>query len=270
MNNLLIKILGCGASPGVPIPGCNCHVCLSPDKKNNRTRTSLYIAYKNSNILIDCGPDLRDQMLREKIPYFDKVLLTHRHSDHVTGMDDLRISFHNRNKEKVECFGSAETIEACYKHNFQYLCQEIVEYKTGFIHYKHEKDDKPILAKIVNHLDNIFIDDLKITCFEQEHGKMKSFGYLFPHFAYSADLNDLSDDSLELLKDANLDLWILPLTHFEGTYAHASLEKIKSLIQYVQPKRVIFTHMSHKIDYNKNDQLPENCEFGYDGMEIIL
>jgi phosphoribosyl 1,2-cyclic phosphate phosphodiesterase len=268
MNNLLIKILGCGASPGVPIPGCNCDVCLSSDKRNNRTRTSLYIIYKCFNILIDCGPDLRNQMLREKISHFDKVLLTHRHSDHVAGMDDLRTSFYNRSKEKIECFGNTEVIEACYNHNFQYLCQEIIEYKSGLVHYEHEKGDKPILARIVNHLDTIFIDDLKIICFEQEHGKIKSFGYLFPGFAYSTDLNELPEDSLNLLKFSNLDLWILPLTHFEGNDAHASFEKIKSLIQYVQPKRVVFTHMSHRVDYEKNEQLPANCEFGYDGMEL--
>ncbi len=273
MNNCFIKILGCGGSLGCPLIGCKCKVCISQNTKNCRSRTSLYIRYKNNNIVIDTGPDLRSQMLREKINHIDYVLYTHQHKDHINGMDDLRSSFIYKNSP-IRIFGNFTTIEACLT-NFQYLF-EGVSYKnqndSSFFQNSDEALQKPIQATIVDDYDRFDIEGLKIKNFLQHHGKILSLGFLFEdyRFAYSTDFSELPEKTIEILKNANLDLWIVSLTLKYGNNAHASFEKIQNYAKTIKPKKIIFTHMSHDIDCDDRSYLDENMDFGYDGMEFDL
>ncbi len=275
MDKIFVKILGCGASVGCPIPGCNCEMCKSNDSKNNRTRSSIYIKYKNDNILIDCGPNLRDQMLRENLSHFDYVFLTHKHLDHIAGMDDLRISFFNKNYKQIKIFANQETFQHCIT-TFEYMFHEIKHRDSD--KYLIEPDEEvhivhknPLLGEIIKNYDITTLPNgLVIQNYEQHHGKINSLGYMIGRFAYSTDLKSLPEKSLELLKNANLKLLVLPLTHFEGNNAHASFEEIKKIIQYIESEKVILTHMSHKVNYTIDDMLPSNAKFCYDGMEFEI
>ena len=301
MNKIFIKVLGCGASVGCPIPGCKCEVCLSQNPKNNRTRTSIYIRYRDDHILIDCGPDIRSQMLKANIAYFDYIFLTHKHLDHIAGIDDLRISFFNRDvdsnymkanivplpdKKQMELFTNLETIDHCLG-SFSYMFHEIkfqnfkINSKdlTCFSHLnkylaEHEGNvdhihNKPLLGRVIENFDTTVLPNgLIVQNYEQQHGKIKSLGYMIGRFAYSTDVKFLSERSLEILKNAKLKLFVISLTHFDGNDAHASLEEVKKIVEYIKPERVVLTHMSHKVNYEINDMLSDNMEFGYDGMEF--
>ena len=164
---------------------------------------------------------------------------------------------------QIECFGHADTMNALYSVNFAHMFQVDSVLQPTF-------NIKPLFGKIVDFGETIELFGMKITCLEQQHSKIKSLGYLFPNFAYSTDVSDMPSESLDALKSARLKLWIVSLTVFEGNKSHASLDKLKEWIEYVQPERVIFTHMSHQIGCDMTDMLPKNCEYGYDGMEIVL
>jgi phosphoribosyl 1,2-cyclic phosphate phosphodiesterase len=273
MNKNYVKILGCGASSGCPIIGCKCEICTSENPKNNRTRTSLYIKYNDFNILIDSGPDLRYQMLREKISHIDYVLYTHKHIDHTIGMDDLRASFFYK-KSVLHCYGDLVTIKHCY-HNFQHLFLAIDYFNQGERVFFQAEDDFPkkaVVGHIISDYEKITLSDLKIQTFLQHHNRINSIGYLFPdyNFAYSTDFHEISDQSLDLLKKAKLKNWIVSLTSKEGNNAHASISKIKMYNEFVQPERMILTHMGHTINYEDRSYLEDNMFFGYDGMAIEL
>ena len=273
MNNIVIKILGCGSSTGCPIVGCECDVCQSANLRNHRTRTSIYIKNNDKNILIDSGPDLRQQMLREKISHFDYVFYTHKHIDHIAGMDDLRASFF-RKKSVLDIYGDFETLKHCY-NNFQHIFLTIDYFNQGKKVFFQAEDDFPkkaVVGHIISNYEDIVIDGLKVKAFLQHHGRINSIGYLFPdhHFAYSTDLHDIPEESLELLKDAKLKTWIISLTSKDGNNAHASFEKIKIYNKLIKPEKIIFTHMSHLIDYDDDSYLESNMCFGYDGMVIEL
>jgi phosphoribosyl 1,2-cyclic phosphate phosphodiesterase len=136
-----------------------------------------------------------------------------------------------------------------------------------------QHDGKSAFAKQVegmifeNH-DEFVISDLVIKNFEQQHGSTKSMGFLIGKIAYSTDFKLISDLGIRMLKEVELDLWIVSLTHFEGNNAHMSFEELKSVVEIVSPKRVVLTHMSHKIDYFIKENLPENWECGFDGMSF--
>ena len=306
MNKIFIKILGCGASVGCPIPGCKCAVCSSENSKNNRTRTSIYIRHQDTQMLIDCGTDLRNQMLKANISSFDYIFLTHKHLDHIAGMDDLRISFFNRNNRQIEIFSNIETIDHCLG-SFGYMFYEIKfkdnksNYHSGFnseycmqprmkadskdlINYSnlnkylanHQENrnylhNKPLLSRVIENFDTTVLPSgLIIQNYEQQHGRIKSLGYLIGKFAYSTDVKSLPKQSLEILKNAKLKLFIISLTHFEGNNAHASFEEMKKIVEYIEPEMVVFTHMSHQINYEMDDMLEDNMEFAYDGMEFEI
>ncbi len=273
MNNILIKILGCGASVGCPITGCDCNVCKSTNLKNNRTRTSLFIQYNYTNILVDSGPDLRQQMLRENISHIDKVLYTHKHADHVVGMDDLRSSFFYR-KDILDVYGNYETLNHCY-NNFKYLFKSIDYANQGsrvFFEADNDFPKKSLFGHILSNYESFNINGLKIQTFQQHHGRIHSAGYLLPdyHFAYSTDVHEFPQESIELLKNAKLKTWIISLTLKEGNDAHMSFEKIKFYNEIVKSERLIFTHMGHFIDYDDRSYLEENMSFGYDGMIVSV
>lgn len=279
MNNCFVKVLGCGSSVGCPMTGCSCSVCASSNPKNNRTRTSLYINHENKNILIDAGPDLRHQMLREKISHIDHVLYTHKHADHTTGTDDLRTSFVYK-KSTIDVYGNYDTLNHCYDC-FKYMFKGIDFHNQSIDPYiaDDESDDKsdmfrvkPLKGHIIQDYDEISIENLKIKNFLQHHGKIDSIGYLLEdyNFAYSTDVFKLPERSLKLLSDAKLKTWIVSLTFKEGNNAHASFERIQEYNRIIKPEKTILTHMSHRIDYEDNSFLDENMEFGYDGMRIEL
>ena len=165
-----ITFLGTGTSQGVPVIACNCEVCKSDDKRNHRLRSSVMIETKGKIIVIDTGPDFRQQMLRENVQQLDAVLLTHEHKDHIAGLDDVR-AFNHKQQKPMDVYGNKNTIETV-KREFAYC----------FAENKYPGVPKINLHEIKN--EKFIIEGIEIQPIEVEHWKLKIFGFRINDFTY--------------------------------------------------------------------------------------
>ena len=248
-----ITILGCGGSFGSPLAWKrNGNIDIN-NKKNFRTRSSILIELNNLNILIDTSPDLRNQLYNAKCTNIDAVLYTHMHSDHTAGLPDMRAMSLINNKRipaymPIEMISEMETI---YKYIF-----------------KGEKEYSPFMQ--IKEIKSSFnINDIRIETFKHNHGSIDVQTYKIGNFAYSTDIKKFYKKDIDKLKD--LDLWIVGLLREDDHPSHAGFEKIKEYINYLKPKKTIFTHMTALLDERQLKlKCPENVLPGYDGMEINL
>ncbi len=254
-----ITILGCGSSLGVPVIGCGCAVCNSPNPRNRRTRVSIAIEVAGLVFVIDTSPDFRQQILREKISKIDAVLYTHDHADHTHGLDDLR-PFNFIQDGEIQIYGNAEVINSL-KQRFFY----------GFLP-RPAKDAmfRPsLMANIIpdGQVVEFMIGGVKLIAFEQQHGKAKTTGYRIGNFAYSTDVNGLSEAAFKALD--GVEYWVVDCLRYEPSYSHAHLEQTLEWVRCVRPKQAILTHMGHEFDYDKlSAELPAGVVAGYDGLVI--
>ena len=251
-----ITLLGTGTSQGVPVIACNCEVCLSNDYRDNRLRSSVMVEVDNKTIVIDTGPDFRQQMLREKVQKVDAVIFTHEHKDHVAGMDDVR-AYNHKWKQDVQVYCSNRVEEALKR-----------EY-----HYIFSGNNYPGIPKInMNIIDNneFDISGIKIIPISVLHYKMPVFGFRIKNFVYLTDVSFIPEDEKYKLKD--LDLLIIDSLRKEKHISHFNLEESLDLINEVKPKRSLFTHISHYMGKHKEltQELPKNIAPGYDGQVIII
>ena len=248
-----IRILGCGGSFGSPL-AWNRNGNIDINNNNNfRTRSSILINTDNTNILIDTSPDLRQQLYKAQCTSIDAVLFTHIHSDHTAGLPDMRaMSLIN---DKI--------IPAYMPDNMK---NDILSHYK-FI-FKGDKDYKPFM-KICS-LNNFFsINNIKIETFKHNHGSIDVQTYKINNFAYSTDLKKFYNNDLDKLK--NLDLWIVGLLRDEPHPSHAGFDQIMEYINYIKPKKTIFTHMTALLDEKKlSSKIPKNIIVGYDGFEINI
>ncbi len=255
-----VTILGCGSSSGVPLVGCGCEVCASGNPKNNRTRVSLYIEINDIKLLVDTSPDLRQQALREGIKRVDAVLYTHDHADHTHGIDDLR-SFNYLANASIPIYGDNYTLSKLTR-NYAYAFgppPEKVWIKPSLIAYN--LPGTPI--------HEFSVQNVKITAFEQIHGKHKTLGYRIGDFAYSTDTNELPETAFEALRGVKV--WVVDCLRYTPSPVHANLEKTLEWIGRVKPEKAILTHMAHELDYDRlSKELPPEVEPAYDGMVLEL
>ena len=248
-----ITILGCGGSFGSPL-AWNRHGNIDLNNKRNfRTRSSVLIEDNNNNILIDTSPDLRQQLYNIQCTNIDAVLYTHEHSDHTSGLPDMR-AMSLINQKIIPAFMPKEMkskMEIFYKYIF-----------------KGEKDYLPFMK--IENLENKFsIKGTKIETFKHNHGSIDVQTYKFGKFAYSTDLKKFYNDDIDKLK--NLDLWIVGLLREDPHPAHAGFEQVMEFINYIKPKKTVFTHMTALLDEKKlKDKCPPNVVPGYDGMTINI
>ncbi|HJD55486.1 MAG TPA: MBL fold metallo-hydrolase [Rickettsia endosymbiont of Pyrocoelia pectoralis] len=253
---LQVTILGCGASVGVPVIGCNCSVCLSDSKYNKRTRSAIYINDENSQILVDFGFDIRSQLLREKINKLDCAILTHDHSDHVNGIEDLRV-FSIIKKQPLEIYTDHNT-EAKLHQKFNYLFSDNA-LKTGYA----------LVTKPIDFFDKININTIEIQFFRQHHGPIDSLGIRVGDFVYSPDVVDFPPESEEYLK--NIKVWILDCMDYTSNPNHAGLDKVLEWREKYKPKQILLTNMRHTIDYHEIIKiLPDNVKPLYDGYKFTV
>ena len=255
-----ITILGCGNSDGVPMIGCSCKVCRSKNLKNKRTRQSIYIESAKTKLLVDCGPDIRNQALANKIKILDGILITHAHADHIGGVQDLR-PFCVLSHETINLFSSEDCL-AAIEDKFDYLFRDC---RVGKDVYKAILKANPI-KPWVEHM----IGDIKFTPFIQKHGPGESLGFLFKDFAYSTDLKSLEQRSIDLIKGTKL--WLVDCVGYKRNYpGHLILNEMLTLCEQINPERALLIHMSHEIDYETfRKKLPKNIGLAYDGMKIKL
>ena len=250
-----ITFLGTGTSQGVPVIACKCKVCLSKNLKDKRLRSSILIELHNKTIVIDTGPDFRQQMLRENVEKLDAVLYTHSHADHVHGIDDLRaFCWQRKDNKPIPIYGDEYTMNQL-KNRFNYAFQANLGPAI------------PSLKANNIEIGNNIIEDINIQVIKQIHGKGYSLGYRFNNIAYSTDVNKFPDGSLKQLE--NLDLWIVDCVRYEAHYSHSHFDQTMDWIRQLKPKRAILTHMGHWLDYKElKARCPHNVEPGIDGMVI--
>ena len=261
MNKDKIIILGSGSSLGVPRIDGYWGRADKKDLKNNRTRCSIYIKKKNLNILIDTSPDIRNQLLKNKITKIDNVIYTHDHADQTHGINELR-TFFCKNKKKIDVYANRNTAKTLYK-SFNYL----------FI--KKSKFYNPILKMniikkkffINKNKNKISFEPIIVT-----HGDTKAYGYIFKKIAYISDCSFISKK--ELKKLYNLNILIIDCLKFKKHKTHLNYYEAIKYIKILNPKKAILTNLHSDIDYRKlkNKLLKEkiNTTPAYDGMKILI
>lgn len=254
-----IVFLGSGTSMGVPTLGCECRVCLSQDPRDRRTRPSIAIRFRDPEsercVLIDSGPDFRQQVLRENIRRIDAVLYTHSHADHILGLDDLRpLSF--QRLEKIPLYADDSTAKVL-QHVFDYTFSEAN-------HYPHKARVAlyPMLPII-----RLFGADFQSV--PLLHGGLETVGFRFGKAAYLTDMSDIPESSFTLLR--NLDVLILDALRRTPHPSHSNLESSVKFVEKIRPQRAWFTHMSHDLGHAETEsELPSHIRLAYDGLRIPI
>ena len=250
-----IKFLGTGTSQGVPVIGCTCAVCVSQDTKNKRLRSSALIKISNKNILIDTGPDLRQQALKNKINKIDYVLYTHAHRDHVSGIDELR-SFNFIQKKSIKAYGNKELVNQL-KNDYSYI----------FSDFKYPGLPEVELNKVNK---NFYLDDIEIIPIKVKHHKLNILGYRIGNLTYITDAKTISDNQLKKINGSQI--LVINCLQIKEHLSHLNMEEVLSLIRKIEVKKIYLIHISHNLGLHDeiNKSLPDNVELAYDNLEIIL
>lgn len=252
-----VRILGCGTSSGVPRVGNDWGACDPAEPRNRRRRVSILIEEGNSRILVDTGPDLREQLLDAGVSDVSAVIWTHDHADHCHGIDDLRQLFHARGAP-VEGYARAETLQSL-RVRFGYA----FEGKGGY----------PPVATGKFLPDELEIGPIRVRTVDQPHGDVTSAGLRFEangrSIVYATDFHELSRAMLLLYRGT--DVWIVDALRRRPHPSHGHLSQVLGWVMDVKPARAILTHMDQSMDYaGLLAELPGGVEPAYDGMEIFL
>jgi len=247
-------VLGCGSSAGTPVIGCHCPTCTSTDPRNQRTRSSAaFVMPGGEVILVDSGPDIRQQSLRENLQRVDAVLYTHTHADHVHGIDDLR-SFCQLQRQQIPLYGSPDTMATItLRFNYAFL-NAVGDW------------DLPILS--VNPVSDPFeACGVTITPVPVLHGRDIIYGYRIGTMAYLTDVSDIPKTSLELLH--GLDMLLLDCLRYKPHYTHINLEQSIEYAELIGARKTYLIHMTHELEYNElSSKLPESIHVAYDGLRL--
>lgn len=250
-------LLGTGTSHGVPIIGCHCSVCHSPDPRNHRTRTGVAVRAPEGLFLIDTPPELRIQLIRERIDLVHAVVYTHSHADHLFGLDDLRL-FGYRLQHAVPLY-CEETVERQIRSAYSYAFAE----PDPDLH--HGAIPQLELRRIG--LSPFELLGLPIQPIRLIHGKLPVLGFRVGDVAFCTDVSRIPDESWPLLE--NLSVLVIDALRDEGHATHFGIREALDVVDRVKPRRTYFTHVSHHLDYEAtNARLPEGVELAYDGLRI--
>ena len=256
--NLKFTLLGTGSSMGVPRADGFFGKCDPKNKKNYRTRCSALISFNKQNILIDTSPDLRQQLLSEKITSIDQVLYTHMHADQTHGINDLRV-FYLKKRKKIPVYCDKLTSKYLYE-NFSYC----------FV----KKYDYPAILKLKSLKKNFIIGDkknnIKIRSIKVKHGLIDSVAYIINNkIAYISDANEFYLKNLNYFK--GLKYLVIDCLRLSKHPSHFNLEDVKRVVNILNPKKTILTNMHSDLDYNKLLKiLPNNILPGYDGLSVKI
>lgn len=254
-----LVVLGSGTSVGVPAIGCGCEVCQSSDPRNQRTRCSVILGLPQGNLLIDTSPDLRTQLLRERIGLVHAVIYTHEHADHVFGLDDLRLMpFHLGHA--VPLYASPR-VAARIRTSFDYAFSDDAPTHPGAV---------PQLEIRILGMEAVSVLGASLQPIRLRHGpRFEVLGFRVGNVAYCTDTNGIPDESRQLL--LGLDVLILDALRWHPHVTHFSVREAVAVAESLRPRRTLFTHMGHELDHaTTNAALPPGMELAYDGMRIPL
>lgn len=255
-----LTFLGTGTSQGVPVVACGCEVCRSKDERDKRLRTSALLQLsetddqKPTNILIDIGPDFRQQMLRERVDHLDAILVTHAHRDHVGGLDDIR-SFNYVQHRKMDIYLNSEA-KVALERDYHYIF-EPHEFPGLPEAELHEVGDAPFAASGVD-----------VMPIRAMHKTLPVLGFRIGQLAYITDANHIDDSEIE--KMCGVDVLVINALRKERHFSHYCLSEALEVIEMVRPQRAYLTHISHEMGIHAEvaRELPQGVELAYDGLEV--
>jgi len=252
-----ITFLGTGTSQGVPMIGCECEVCRSTDPKDKRLRTSILISNGDKNVVVDTGPDFRQQMLRENVKTLEAVVFTHEHKDHIAGMDDIR-AYNYLQRRDMDLYATRNVQEAL-KRDFFY----------AFNNSTYPGVPKAVLHTI-EHGQSFELAGLNFLPFEVMHFKLPVTAFRIGNFSYITDANFISEESKKIIRGSKI--IVLNALRKEKHVSHYTLEEAVELMQELKPVQGYFVHMSHQIGLHEevNKSLPGNIRLAYDGLNLMI
>lgn len=250
-----VYFLGTGTSQGIPVIGSKHSVCLSTDLKDKRLRVSVWIHTTDFSIIIDCGPDFRQQMLTSNCQHVDAILFTHEHADHTAGLDDIRPFYFVQGAIPI------------YAH------QRVIQNLTKRFDYIFETSNKypgaPSVIPIeVKENQTFKIKNKSIVPISALHGTLQVFGYKIEDFAYLTDVKQI--DAAEIEKIKGVKVLVINALRYELHDTHFNIEEAINFIHLVQPQKAYITHISHLMGFHQEieQNLPKNVFLAYDNLEI--
>jgi phosphoribosyl 1,2-cyclic phosphate phosphodiesterase len=256
MSTIRLRFLGTGTSQGVPVVACACSVCRSTDPRDARLRSSVLLSVGGADLLIDAGPDLRQQLLRAQISSVDAVLLTHDHMDHVAGLDDLRaLNFHLR--RPMDIHSNADTLASIRR----------------MYHYAFAEDRYPGVPELRLHEvpgDRMHVAGVDLEVITVMHGHMPVLGFRHGPLAYITDAKWIAPDQLDRLR--GLEVLVINALRIKEHPTHFNLAEALDIVAELAPKRAYFTHISHLLGLHADVEgtLPPNVQLAVDGLEVLV
>jgi phosphoribosyl 1,2-cyclic phosphate phosphodiesterase len=252
-----ITFLGTGTSQGVPVIACSCEVCRSLDFRNKRLRVSVHIQIGATSLIIDAGPDFRQQILCESIKKLDAILITHEHKDHTAGLDDIRAF--NFIQERAMPIYASKQVHHQLKREYEYVFAD------------HKYPGIPQMELIEIHESHSFkIEKIEIEPINVLHHKMKVFGFRVGNFTYITDANFIAESEIDKIKGSK----ILVLNALQKTphVSHFTLEQAVAMAHRIGAEKTYFTHISHKLGLHAEveKELPERMFLAWDGLNLEI
>ena len=256
-STFTVTFLGTGTSQGIPVIGSKHPVCLSTDPKDKRLRVSVLLRWDNFSYVIDCGPDFRQQMLRENVSKVDGILLTHEHSDHTAGLDDIRpFNFLQGNMP----FYAHKRVFRSLRERFAYIFATENKYPGA-----------PSIEEIEIDKDAPFIiGGKKIVPIEAMHDTLPVLGFRVEGFTYLTDVKTISEEEIEKVKGTKV--LVINALREEPHYSHFNISEALDFVEKVKPEKTYFTHISHLMGFHEEveKKLPKNVHLAYDTLTITI
>jgi phosphoribosyl 1,2-cyclic phosphate phosphodiesterase len=249
-----VTFLGTGTSQGVPVIGCTCEVCTSLDFRDKRLRTSIHVEIKDQSLVVDTGPDFRQQMLRAHVKRIDAVLFTHAHRDHTAGLDDVR-AYNFMQQMDMPVYGTQPVLD-----------QLQIEYAYAFAKQYYPGIPRLTLYQIES--QNFQVNSISVIPLPVMHLKMPVLGFRFGNFSYITDANHIPDETLERLKGT--EILVLNALQREHHISHFNLNEALEMVEKIKPTQAYLTHVSHKLGLHGDvtKELPDHVALAFDGLQI--